>query len=503
MRGIKGKVVCLAAAVFASSCGQNTREEGLQTGLSLEEAAKILRPEAGWLVDGDGRVALLHGVNIVWKRPPYYAPSRPEGVTAADADFIRDQGFSVVRLGLIFAGVSPQGPGLIDEGYLSQIESQVELLWSRGIYVMLDFHQDMYHERFQGEGFPTWAVLDDGIPALPRLGFPYNYLGMFALNRAFDRFWENRSVRNMRLWDAYSAGWAAVATRFRSHPAIIGYNVMNEPWPGTRGPLCLLPNGCQEFDRTTLQSMHERVEAAIRTTGAKQAVFYEPNPGFNGGSASGLWTERRPPNDGSARGFSFHAYCLTDGLPPRTVTDVICQLTDDRVFRMAHEVAARGNAVPFLTEFGSTDDAAALRRMSDFADEYLVGWTYWAYKLFNDPTTSGGTSQGLFENDGDLSTLKPAKADVLIRPHARWVAGTPQSMGFDSNTRQFRLRYLANRAPGKSTVVYVPRRHYPCGYDVDTVGAQVTSMPGTQELVLQAFSTNAQVNVTLTPKACP
>ena len=33
----------------------------------------------------------------------------------------------------------------------------------------------------------SWAVIDDGLPAEPKLGFPGNYLGMPALQRAFDQ----------------------------------------------------------------------------------------------------------------------------------------------------------------------------------------------------------------------------------------------------------------------------------------------------------------------------
>ena len=38
---------------------------------------------------------------------------------------------------------------------------------AHGIFNQLDFHQDLYNERFRG-GWPDWAVLDDGLPAAPR-----------------------------------------------------------------------------------------------------------------------------------------------------------------------------------------------------------------------------------------------------------------------------------------------------------------------------------------------
>ncbi|MFN7951520.1 MAG: hypothetical protein U0610_07325 [bacterium] len=65
-----------------------------------------LRVRDGWFVDASGRVVLLHGVNVVDKRPPYL-PSEHDGLSDADADAMRDLGFNVVRLGFIWKGSNP------------------------------------------------------------------------------------------------------------------------------------------------------------------------------------------------------------------------------------------------------------------------------------------------------------------------------------------------------------------------------------------------------------
>ena len=145
-----------------------------------------------WVTDAQGRVVILHGVNMVYKRPPYF-PSAA-GFDAPDAAFLARHGFNTVRLGLIYAGVEP-APGSYDEAYLDQIASTERLLADHGIFSQLDFHQDLYNERFQGEGWPDWAVLDDGLPAAPQLGFPDNYFAMPGLIRSFDNFWANASGR--------------------------------------------------------------------------------------------------------------------------------------------------------------------------------------------------------------------------------------------------------------------------------------------------------------------
>ena len=64
-----------------------------------------------------------------------------------------------MRLGLIWKAVEPR-PGTYDDAYLARIASDRRGSWpTQGIWTMLDFHQDLYNERFQGEGAPDWAVL--------------------------------------------------------------------------------------------------------------------------------------------------------------------------------------------------------------------------------------------------------------------------------------------------------------------------------------------------------
>ena len=49
-----------------------------------------------WITDAKGRVVILHGVNMVYKRPPYYPAAA--GFGADDAAFLQRNGFNAVRL---------------------------------------------------------------------------------------------------------------------------------------------------------------------------------------------------------------------------------------------------------------------------------------------------------------------------------------------------------------------------------------------------------------------
>src|SRR5436189_196663 len=141
-----------------------------------------------WITDAHGRVVILHGTNMVYKLAPYYPAAA--GFDAKDAAFLRSIDFNAVRVGVIWTAVEPQ-PGVYDDAYLQQIEQTVALLARKGIVSLLDFHQDMYNEKYQGEGFPDWAVQDDGLPNEPKAGFPDNYFVNPALQRAFDNFGAN------------------------------------------------------------------------------------------------------------------------------------------------------------------------------------------------------------------------------------------------------------------------------------------------------------------------
>src|SRR5688500_6758051 len=128
-----------------------------------------------FLTDAQGRAVFMHGVNMVYKRPPYHPAA--VGFGDDDAAFLRAQGFNTVRVGVIYKAVEPS-PGVYDDAYLDRIAQTVDVLARHGIFSMLDFHQDLYNERFFGEGWPDWAVQDDGLPNQPNAGFPGNYLLM-------------------------------------------------------------------------------------------------------------------------------------------------------------------------------------------------------------------------------------------------------------------------------------------------------------------------------------
>jgi endoglycosylceramidase len=469
---------------------------------SAEPPAPRPQQHGRWLVDPDGRVMVLHGVNMVNKTGSHQPGAT--GFGADDAAFLAAQGFTTVRLGLIWKSVEPS-PGAYDDAYLASVKETTKLLAAEGIWTLLDFHQDLYNERFQGEGAPDWAVQDDGLPAEPKLGFPLNYFGMLALNRAFDHFWKNApGPGGVGLQDRYAASWRHVAEYFSSTPGVMGFDLFNEPWPGTTYALCANPLGCPGFDKK-LSAFSQRANDAIRTVDPDTVTFYEPNVLFNSGAHTSVKVA------GDNLGFSFHDYCLADlvgGTVPLGLDRPVCLTLDRLLWANMEQHVKQRSVTPLLTEFGASDNLTSLQDMVDRGAEHRTGWQYWAYCGCADPTTTGsGDKQALVLDPHQPPTGKNVKTDklrALAIPHPTAVSGIPTSYIFKRSTGQFDLTYSTAKAAGggsfaagSRTTVAVPAIQYPNGYSVTVQGATVVSPPNARELVLEQRPGTAPIHVTV------
>ena len=473
-------LLCIALAAPASAAGASVPR--------LAHAGR-------WLTDVNGRVVILHGLNEVYKFAPYY-PSAA-GFGDDDAAFLARQGFNVVRVGVIWKALEP-APGVYNDAYLSHIAQTVATLARHGVLSLLDFHQDLMNERFQGEGAPDWAIQDDGLPN-PKRGFPGNYLFNDALERALDHFWHNDpGPGGVGLQERYAAAWAHVAARFKNVPGVLGYELYNEPFPGSVWASCASIAGCPAFD-ALLSAFNQRVDMAIRGVDQRTLLFYEPNVLFNAGVSEYL----APLGDPRAV-FAFHDYCLA---AIATGPNASCNVPDNRVFVNADLHATRTGDGLLETEFGATDALPFMLTMANRADRFMDGWIEWAY-TGNDITTSGsGNVQALVINPNKPpvgSNVKQRKLLVLARPYPQAVAGTPLAYSFDAQSGRFTLRFSTKRASGHGrfsslaeTLVELPAIQYPSGYTVSVSGGAVRSAPSATLLRLRALPGASQVSLTV------
>ena len=460
---------------------------------SAADSTPRLHREGRFLVDQYGRVVIVHGLNMVWKRAPYAPPDTPAGFTARDAAWLEKYGFNGARIGMLWAGVTPDKPGVADPAYFRRVDRVTRLLAEKKIWMLFDGHQDMWHEQYGGEGVPAFAAkrpLPFAATPYTKVPFPMGYWTP-EVSTVFDNFWANKDD----LQGAWAAAWKLVAKHYRNQPYSMGYDLFNEPWAGLEWPSCLT-TGCEPTYTEELQPAMTRALEAVREADGKNLVWWEPQQ-FAGGQK--LDTYYTPVAGEENLGFSWHNYCPdvffeSQGIPGGD-TENCREYTADRE-RHAIDQAGRMNAAALMTEWGATDNVKAIGIDADGADAALMGWTYWAYKHWNDPTTADA-SQGLFTDDADLSSVKMDKLRQLVRTYPQATAGMPMSIQYDATTGKFNMTYRPDPSITQPTRIFVSPLTSPNGYDVDVTGGSASS---SGSLVHVRATSTEPVSVTITPK---
>jgi endoglycosylceramidase len=430
-----------------------------------------------WFTDARGRTVLLHGFNEVAKAAPYHPSAF--GFGDDDAAFLAAEGFTAVRLGVVFQGLMPT-PGVVETAYIDAIASTVDVLAAHQIFVLLDFHQDGFAPMFNGNGLPNWMAITDGLPNPPDAVFPLYYLQNPAMQRAFEHVWANDpGPGGVPLQEYYRQGVAAVVARFADDPWVIGYDLMNEPWPGAEFQPCVSAGGCVALEQERLVPFHERVGAPVRELAPQQLVFGEPFVLFNFGQSP---TSLPGTDDGAA--LSFHAYAV--GVPNELA-----------VLANGVAAAARDQKPVMVTEFGATTDPVVLTRLTTQMDAQLLPWLDWAY--------NESIIARRFDPAGPDNLRSTDALAALVRPYPKAVAGTPTHLAFDPATKVFELAYDAVSPDGTvpprglPTVISLPKRQYPTGYKVKAKGGKVSSRPCAELLTLVRRPTARAVTITVRP----
>ncbi|MDR2525215.1 MAG: cellulase family glycosylhydrolase [Oscillospiraceae bacterium] len=184
-------------------------------------------------VDAQGRERIFHGLNL--------KTSHGCGSLALldEAFFCRARalGQNCLRLGVHWEMLEPE-PGQYNEDALRQIDAVFALAEQYGVYIFLDMHQDLYggFGIGNGGGAPLWATVADGHKrGKTRIVWSEGYYLSRAVHRAFTHFWNNDPVCGRGLQEHFAALWQMLARRYADHPALLGYDLFNEPFPGDGG----------------------------------------------------------------------------------------------------------------------------------------------------------------------------------------------------------------------------------------------------------------------------
>ncbi len=441
-----------------------------------------------YITDEQGRALILHGVNSSSsaKNPasghlPWVSP---EDVYQETVEW----GFNFVRFLIFWDGIEPE-KGLYDEAYLDAVEERVRWYTDHGAYVMLDMHQDIYGHAVGGNGAPEWAT-ETSLMEYLSLDFPGAPWWVKNVDpsviAAFMNFWQYSEHKYLQ--DHYIAAWQKVAERFRDNPKVIAYDLMNEPHAGD-----LTKAAGFTFEATWLIGLYDRLIPAIRAIDNDKWLAFEPQSlGVNFGLPSRLpYVEDAREGDRRLI-YAPHMYPFTlhEGITYNLLDQQ--QMRDWNHYRTQE---LNRQQVPLIVgEFGGSDSTGGFEQfLKDTLEMYDVmgaSWAYWS----NDP---GGW--GLL----DSNRQETPKVNWLVRPYPRAIAGEPEAFSYNPDTRVFQLTFSDKAGVNGETELFIPRRHYPDGWNLEISDSDDNWTSRWDEerqiLFLSFYTTETRHQVRITP----
>jgi endoglycosylceramidase len=449
--------------------------------------------------NGRGQIVILRGVNLAGtsKIPPFLPlplPSSPMAPGEFDTeeptfnflantnisalDPLPGWGVNVIRLLFVWEAYEP-ADGVRRDAYLQMLERIAREAWKRGIYTIIDFHQDAFARWLAwgcGEGFPLWGLrLALGLPKTATFAAPSNKPGQctnwmvqaFAdpnASRAFDGLYANGELRRR-----YVELMKTLATRFRMVPGVIGYDVLNEPFSQLSDPasgrafnslnLGDLNDQQKIWHEKQLTDFYQAVYGAIRPLDPSAILFLEPNLLVDRGIQTDLGTPCNGASPSCNVAYAPHYYdnSITAPIWPNYTSPNGTR----QAFRNMSTLASRWGTPLFIGEFGAV---ASVKNVDKYMDEihddlnatfasaaqwsYTPGWTEQAKDGWNGEDLSIAT-------DG-RGTYRPQL--FIPRPYPQSIGGWPISLKVHATQSSFSLSLIWQGDPvANQTVIYLPQ----------------------------------------------
>jgi hypothetical protein len=392
------------------------------------------------LRDAEGRVAVLRGINARVEgvfdvtfadgRTPL-EPIPP--LTAADCSRMRQLGFDLLRLPINWSGIEPVR-GQYDDAYLARVDAAVACAADAGVYVVIDIHQDAYSKEIGEDGAPLWAIQP---PPTMLLEGPLTDLGDRRLSAqtrmAFQTFFDPADPAGLQ--DAFAAMLDVVARRWAEHPAVIGFELFNEPDTGT----------------AELEPFTARMAQVVRDAAPAKLVMFEPSAVRNFADFIPL---AKAPFPVSGAVYSPHIYTFVfyadQGPFERATLDAL-----EPSVRAAREEADAWQTPLWIGEFGAapTDDAAHAKWIQTeelLHDRYLASNAFWVWK-----EDSQG-SWGLFSKDATGWVERPAIISWVSRVRVARYASVPRAV--EPTIAGDAVRVELSGSGSAPNLVYIPER---------------------------------------------
>ncbi|MFI9064247.1 cellulase family glycosylhydrolase [Streptomyces sp. NPDC053429] len=395
--------------------------------------------------DGQGRALQWRGFNLADKSSR--GADAFADIHESDLKDMAARGFNLARLAFFWDDLEPE-PGHYDRGYLAKMRRILDWADRYHVKVVLDAHQDVYGPHFGSRGVPAWATRDEGLPFRP---IPEDWFSEYfepSVQAAFDHLYKDTDLRT-----AHARMWTTVASALGGHPALLGYDLMNEPFARfLEGED--LPAAAARFEAGELTEMWNRLARAVRLVDQKSWVFVEPTVIVGLGVPTRMGTIDDP-----HAGYAPHFY--------ETAMETGGDYDPDGTFIPAYEAAisdypTRHRMPVIVGEWGGNPYVPHASRfvtdMTASLDRFSSGWTWWQW--------CRGGGYCFLDQTG---AVKP-NARLLVQPYARAVAGDPLGFAYDPATRTYTLTFRTRDDAAGPTEITVPKDTYPNGYRVTVQG---------------------------------
>ncbi|MFD5587543.1 cellulase family glycosylhydrolase [Streptomyces sp. NPDC127063] len=395
------------------------------------------------LTDRQGRVLTLRGWNVEDK-----ANRGEKALSAVTERHFRDlraHGFDFARLLVFWDDLEPRR-GHYSEAYLRRIERILDWAQRYRVKVLIDAHQDVFGPAFGHRGIPEWATRTDGLPFRPHPGDWFAEYFEPAVQRAFTHLYDDPDLRR-----AQAGAWRVLAGRFAHHPAVIGYDLINEPM-GEPKEGEDLATAADRIEREQLTPMYNRLADAVRSADRDAWLFVEPTPIVGEGVPTGLGRVDDPKVVYAPHFYNTAMEAGADYDPDAGWIEayeraVVAYPKRYKVPVVVGEWGPLNTSLPHMRQFYG-DAMASLAR-------YTPGWAgyVWCY---------GGGYCAV-----DDSGAFRANKELTVEPYAVSVAGTVRSASYDPRAGVYRLAYRAARHGTRLTELSLP----PGGWRVTADGA--------------------------------
>lgn len=457
------------AALTLSACSGSS---GTQPPTLSEGAFLPLSVQDDHLVDAEGREVILRGIEHHALQDVDYGGRE---VQPSDYALIASWGFTTLRMAISWSRIEPTR-GQYDAAYLDQIRHDMDLAEQAGLSVILEWHQDLWGRcsqapnspnRISANGAPDWTCPTSYDPSQ----------GPFVL---FDRLWQNKDG----LLDAWIAAWERVVDAVGNHPALLGYDVFNEP------------EGAEpDYERNEIFPAYRKIVKALRAHGARGLILLDAPEIRN--ETLQMYTE---PIGALDPDLVFAPHLYSGWIRLYVLKQRIAPATKAHDFQLAEQQAKALGLPVFNGEWGVNLDLDGavddLKTEVGLEDQYLMGSSYWGFDHAWQKGSFSSSPQALFNLDG---TPRQTAIDVISRPYPIQTPGTLDRVHYDFQSATLTVELDANAEIHAPLVLYAPSRELgsaPC-LDVAGPGSHRSRLEANRQRLLVAFSKTGHYVVTL------